>query len=52
LTGIYGMNFDVMPELHWAHGYAYFWALALAFVTLVVLYFKRIGIYDNAKLAA
>ena len=21
LAGIYGMNFDFMPELHWEHGY-------------------------------
>jgi magnesium transporter len=21
LAGIYGMNFDTMPELHWAWGY-------------------------------
>jgi len=24
LTGIYGMNFEVMPELKWHYGYAYF----------------------------
>ncbi len=23
LTGLYGMNFDNMPELHWHHGYFY-----------------------------
>ena len=21
IAGIYGMNFDVMPELHWRYGY-------------------------------
>jgi magnesium transporter len=26
LCGIYGMNFDVLPELHWKYGYVGFWA--------------------------
>lgn len=25
LCGVYGMNFDRIPELHWAHGYKMFW---------------------------
>jgi magnesium transporter len=29
IAGIYGMNFDVMPELHWRYGY--FVALGLIF---------------------
>jgi magnesium transporter len=38
----YGMNFEVIPELHWAHGYA--WALGLMLVVGVVLtlIFRRI----------
>ena len=42
VAGIYGMNFDNMPELHWRYGY--FWALGLMAaisVGLVVL-FRRI----------
>ncbi|MBP7276081.1 MAG: magnesium transporter CorA family protein [Kiritimatiellae bacterium] len=27
LCGVYGMNFDVMPELRWPWGYAFFWGL-------------------------
>ncbi len=27
ICGIYGMNFDGMPEVDWAHGYLYFWGL-------------------------
>jgi magnesium transporter len=30
VAGIYGMNFDYMPELHWRYGYA--WALGLMVV--------------------
>ncbi|KNB43480.1 Mg2+ transporter protein [Blastocystis sp. subtype 4] len=25
LAGVYGMNFDYMPSLHWKFGYLYFW---------------------------
>ena len=43
VASIYGMNFDVMPELHWAFGYPM--ALALMATTSVTLYaiFKRKG---------
>jgi magnesium transporter len=38
LCGVYGMNFEVMPEIRWAHGYIYFWALSsVVTLTLVVL---------------
>jgi magnesium transporter len=30
IAGIYGMNFDVMPELQWAYGYYYALALMVA----------------------
>ena len=41
VAGIYGMNFDSMPELHWRFGYL--WALALmALITVVgYRYFRR-----------
>jgi magnesium transporter len=41
IAGIYGMNFDVMPELHW--GYGYLWALALMMGVgaMLFMYFKR-----------
>jgi magnesium transporter len=36
------MNFDMIPELHWAYGYA--WALGLMLVLSVTLWalFRRI----------
>ena len=37
ITGIYGMNFDRMPELHWALGYPL--ALVMMVVAAVVMYF-------------
>ena len=42
IAGIYGMNFDVMPELHWTLGYA--WALGLMAAASMAMWvlFKRI----------
>jgi len=38
LVGVYGMNFEILPELKWRYGYGYFWALvALTVVGLVAL---------------
>jgi len=43
IAGIYGMNFDNMPELHWHYGYGY--ALVLMLISSVLLYrlFKKSG---------
>ncbi|MGH7333944.1 MAG: magnesium/cobalt transporter CorA, partial [Candidatus Rokuibacteriota bacterium] len=43
IASIYGMNFEVMPELRWRYGYL--WALSLMGATLgaLALYFKRKG---------
>lgn len=32
LCGVYGMNFDIIPELKWEHGYAMFWGLAAVLI--------------------
>jgi len=29
MTGIYGMNWTVFPELQWHHGYLFFWIMSL-----------------------
>jgi magnesium transporter len=43
IAGIYGMNFQSMPEYHWAHGYA--WGLSLIFLSTIlpVIWFKWRG---------
>ena len=43
IAGIYGMNFEVMPELSWMFGYPF--ALALMVLTTIVLHriFKKAG---------
>ncbi len=41
IAGIYGMNFEFMPELKWKNGYFIVWGI-MAVVTLgMVFYFKR-----------
>lgn len=41
IAAIYGMNFDVMPELHWAFGYPMAVGLMVAFAGLLYWLFKR-----------
>ena len=43
VASIYGMNFDIMPELHWVMGYP--WALLLMVISGVApfLWFKKKG---------
>jgi magnesium transporter len=43
VAGIYGMNFDFMPELHWKYSYYVFWAVILVLGGGMVGYFKRRG---------
>jgi magnesium transporter len=43
IAGIYGMNFEFMPELKWAHGYTFALALILGSAVLPILYLKRRG---------
>lgn len=41
LAGVYGMNFDVLPEIHFAYSYPIFWLVALGMGVGMVLYFRR-----------
>ncbi len=43
IAGIYGMNFDSMPELGWRYGYAYALALMATAVVLLHRLFRRSG---------
>lgn len=45
ITGIYGMNFEHMPELHWRYGYFMVLGLLVAVAGLLLMYFKRRGIF-------
>jgi len=41
IAGVYGMNFDFMPELHSKWGYPAVWLVMLLIIALLVTYFKR-----------
>jgi magnesium transporter len=43
IAGVYGMNFDHMPELHWTHGYAFALALMVGVSAVLLWFFKRSG---------
>jgi magnesium transporter len=41
LAGIYGMNFQYMPELGWKLGYPLFWVVSLGVALLMIIIFRR-----------
>jgi magnesium transporter len=41
LVGVYGMNFDYMPELRWRYAYPALWVLMIATGVGMVVWFKR-----------
>jgi magnesium transporter len=43
IAGIYGMNFDHMPELRWELGYPAVLVVMLGFCAALYRYFKRVG---------
>jgi magnesium transporter len=43
IAGIYGMNFQFMPELTWRYGYPGVWAVALTISVLLYRWFRRNG---------
>ena len=41
VAGVYGMNFDNMPELHWRFGYFLVLSLVITACVLLFMAFKR-----------
>lgn len=41
MVGVWGMNFEFMPELKWEHGYLFAWGIMFVIVILAVFYLKR-----------
>lgn len=41
VAGIYGMNFNNMPELQWKYGYLSVWIVMLALTFVMFVYFKK-----------
>jgi magnesium transporter len=49
VVGVYGMNFDHMPELRWRYGYAAVWVVMIAIAVGMYVYFKRRGIFGRPR---
>ncbi|RKS53179.1 magnesium transporter [Gillisia mitskevichiae] len=41
MAGIYGMNFEYMPELQWKYSYFVLWGLMILVFLGMIIYFKR-----------
>lgn len=41
VAGIYGMNFENIPELHIRNGYFIFWGITLLSITMMLVFFKK-----------
>jgi len=41
LVGVYGTNFEYLPELHWRFGYFIMWFVMLITTLIMLWYFKR-----------
>ena len=41
IAGVYGMNFDHMPELHYKYGYYVVWAVMIILFIGMMFYFKK-----------
>lgn len=40
-ASVYGMNFVNFPEIHWQYGYAFFWAITIASVAIMLVLFRK-----------
>ncbi|MBD3266859.1 magnesium/cobalt transporter CorA, partial [bacterium] len=43
LVGVYGMNFESMPELHWPWAYPVLWLFMLSVVSGMLFFFRKRG---------
>lgn len=41
IVGVYGMNFDYLPELHWTWAYFAAWGVMIGITTFMIFFFKR-----------
>jgi magnesium transporter len=41
IAGVYGMNFEFMPELKWKWGYALVWGVMIAMILAMLKYFRK-----------
>lgn len=45
LVGVYGMNFDFMPELRWKYGYLFVWMMMILVSLMIYFWFKKRKIF-------
>ncbi|WP_205880492.1 magnesium transporter CorA family protein [Lichenicoccus roseus] len=43
VVGLYGMNFKNMPELNWAYGYEFGWAMIIVSIIVPLVWFRSRG---------
>lgn len=43
MAGIYGMNFDAMPELKFKWSYPFLWLVMISTAAGMLIYFRRLG---------
>ena len=43
IAGIYGTNFDYLPELHFKYSYFIFWGVMISVVAAMLLFFRKKG---------
>jgi magnesium transporter len=41
IVGVYGMNFEYMPELKWRYGYLLIWMVIIGVTSAMLIYFKK-----------
>lgn len=41
IAGVYGMNFEIMPELKSPYGYATVWGIMIAIIIVQIIYFRK-----------
>lgn len=50
IVGVYGMNFEFMPELKWHWAYPLIWLAMLSIAGSLLFYFQRKGLLSKANL--
>jgi magnesium transporter len=43
IVGVYGMNFDYFPELHWRLAYPLLWCVMIGLALVMFAWFRRLG---------
>ena len=41
IAGIYGMNFEIMPELSWQYGYPVVWIIMVTIIIIMLYFFRK-----------